>query len=194
MATKTRQRTAVEKRVEAMKHPLRRAILRHLIEKGETSPVEISWALDEPLWSVSHHVRRLADLGCIERTKTEQVRGALKSFYVPAERHFVDNDEWDDLDVETKEGLVVDFMEPLVQDFTGSLLAGILARDDSWHITRSPISAMDRQGFEDLLKAHRALFDQVSVIQSESLQRMATSGEKSIAVSSGQACFEVAGF
>ena len=40
MATKAQRLKANENRLKAMSHPLRREILRHLIEGGVTSPVE----------------------------------------------------------------------------------------------------------------------------------------------------------
>jgi len=51
---------------KALAHPLRWRILEVVSEQGEASPVEIARTLDQPLATVSHHVRVLRDAHCIE--------------------------------------------------------------------------------------------------------------------------------
>jgi DNA-binding transcriptional ArsR family regulator len=66
----------------ALAHPLRRRILRKMIEDdGDISPRELSLALEEPLSKLSYHVRILAWCGAIELVRTEQVRGSMQHFY-----------------------------------------------------------------------------------------------------------------
>jgi DNA-binding transcriptional ArsR family regulator len=195
MATKAAtEREATERRIKAMSHPLRRKVLQHIRDKGEKSPVEVSWELAEELHSVSYHVRELLKLDYLERVRTEQVRGAIKSYYVATDQHLVDTAEWEELEPGEKEGMLVDFMQPIVDDFTAATKAGTLGRDGNWVITRTPIHATDEQGFKEMLDAHRELFERVLAIQRESLERMAESGEEPIAVSSGQTCFAMDSF
>ena len=47
----------------ALRHPLRRQILRAMVEAEPISPREIADELKEPLSNVSYHVRVLADCG-----------------------------------------------------------------------------------------------------------------------------------
>ncbi len=194
--TKTEQKrdAASADRIKAMGHPLRRAVLKHVIEKGESSPVEIFWALGGKLHLVAYHVRALEKFGFLEKVREEKVRGAVKNFYVATDRHLIDTEEWESIDPGDREGLLVDFMQPIVDDFTGAVKSGILGRDGDWIVTRTPIHATDRQGFEEMREAHRELFERVLAIQHESLERMAASGEEPIAVSSGQTCFAVESF
>ncbi|HEY2054882.1 MAG TPA: helix-turn-helix domain-containing protein, partial [Solirubrobacterales bacterium] len=49
----------------ALRHPLRRQILRAMVEQDPTSPRQISNKLHEPLSNVSYHVRVLADCGAV---------------------------------------------------------------------------------------------------------------------------------
>jgi len=66
----------------ALAHPLRRRILRKMIEEdGEISPRDLSLTLEEPLSKLSYHVRILACCGAIELVRTDQVRGSMQHFY-----------------------------------------------------------------------------------------------------------------
>ena len=49
----------------ALRHPLRRQILRTMAEQDPISPRQISDELREPLSNVSYHVRVLADCGAV---------------------------------------------------------------------------------------------------------------------------------
>lgn len=65
-----------------MKHPLR---LKALMEVGRAeypiNPVVIARANGWPVNDVAYHVRALAEVGAVELTHTEPVRGATKHLY-----------------------------------------------------------------------------------------------------------------
>jgi DNA-binding transcriptional ArsR family regulator len=66
----------------ALAHPLRRRILRHMVEVGdEISPREIAEALNQPLSRLSYHVTVLAQCRAIELAGTAPVRGSTQHFY-----------------------------------------------------------------------------------------------------------------
>lgn len=66
----------------ALAHPLRRRILRRMIEdEVEISPRELALHLGEQLSRLSYHVRILAWCDAIELVRTEQVRGSTQHFY-----------------------------------------------------------------------------------------------------------------
>jgi DNA-binding transcriptional ArsR family regulator len=67
----------------ALRHPLRRQILRAMAARLPISPRQISNELREPLSNVSYHVRVLADCGAIALVDTEPVRGSMQHFYLP---------------------------------------------------------------------------------------------------------------
>jgi DNA-binding transcriptional ArsR family regulator len=185
---------AAEARLRAMSHPVRRAMLRHYIEAGPIAPVEVANAINIDLSKASYHSRILLELGCLELVRTEQVRGSTKHFYRATERHLVDNQAWDDLDPEQREGVLVDCMQPIVDDFTGALRDGTIGGDGRFHLTRMPIHALDQEGFDELLAAHRRLFDETSEIERRAAERMAKTGEESVSVSTAQTCFVVDSF
>jgi DNA-binding transcriptional ArsR family regulator len=68
----------------ALRHPLRRQILRTMAAQDPISPRQISDELREPLSNVSYHVRVLADCGAVTLVDTAPVRGSMQHFYSPA--------------------------------------------------------------------------------------------------------------
>ena len=68
----------------ALRHPLRREILRAMIDQEPISPRQISDELRQPLSNVSYHVRVLADCGAVTLVDTAPVRGSMQHFYSPA--------------------------------------------------------------------------------------------------------------
>jgi DNA-binding transcriptional ArsR family regulator len=68
----------------ALRHPLRRQILRAMAAQDPISPREISDELRQPLSNVSYHVRVLADCGAVTLVDTAPVRGSMQHFYSPA--------------------------------------------------------------------------------------------------------------
>jgi DNA-binding transcriptional ArsR family regulator len=65
----------------ALRHPLRREILREMAGEEAISPREIAAALQQPLSNVSYHVRVLADCAAVSLVKTKPVRGSMQHFY-----------------------------------------------------------------------------------------------------------------
>lgn len=65
----------------ALRHPLRRQILREMAGEKAISPLELSTALDRPLSNVSYHVRVLADCAAVTLVGTRPVRGSMQHFY-----------------------------------------------------------------------------------------------------------------
>jgi DNA-binding transcriptional ArsR family regulator len=68
----------------ALRHPLRRDILREMVGKEAISPREIAGTLGQPLSNVSYHVRVLADCAAVSLVRTRPVRGSMQHFYCVA--------------------------------------------------------------------------------------------------------------
>ncbi|MGC1165884.1 MAG: helix-turn-helix domain-containing protein [Solirubrobacterales bacterium] len=68
----------------ALRHPVRRDILRVMADEKAISPREIASALDQPLSNVSYHVRVLADCAAVSLVSTKPVRGSMQHFYCTA--------------------------------------------------------------------------------------------------------------
>lgn len=65
----------------ALRHPLRRQILRRMTEEQPISPRELATALNLPLSNVSYHVRVLAESAAVKLVGTKPVRGSMQHFY-----------------------------------------------------------------------------------------------------------------
>jgi DNA-binding transcriptional ArsR family regulator len=67
--------------IAALRHPLRRQILRLMADGREASPSELAVELDQALSNVAYHVRVLAECGALRPVGNRQVRGATQHFY-----------------------------------------------------------------------------------------------------------------
>lgn len=65
----------------ALRHPLRRKILRAMDGDVVRSPTALGRSLGEALSSVSYHVRVLVECSCLVQVKERKVRGATQHFY-----------------------------------------------------------------------------------------------------------------
>jgi DNA-binding transcriptional ArsR family regulator len=65
----------------ALRHPLRRQILREMADGKVISPLELSSALKQPLSNVSYHVRVLAQCAAVTLVDTKPTRGSVQHFY-----------------------------------------------------------------------------------------------------------------
>jgi DNA-binding transcriptional ArsR family regulator len=65
----------------ALRHPLRREILREMAGGHALSPREIASSLQQPLSKVAYHVRVLAERAAIALVRTQPVRGSTQHFY-----------------------------------------------------------------------------------------------------------------
>jgi DNA-binding transcriptional ArsR family regulator len=65
----------------ALRHPLRRRILREMADGKTISPRELAAALRQPLSNVSYHVRVLAERSAVTLVETRPARGSVQHFY-----------------------------------------------------------------------------------------------------------------
>jgi DNA-binding transcriptional ArsR family regulator len=77
----TRYRSDEENLLIALRHPLRRTILRAMADGKPVSPRELSAALGQPLSNVSYHVRVLAERHAVTLVRTKPARGSIQHFY-----------------------------------------------------------------------------------------------------------------
>ncbi|HEX5591764.1 MAG TPA: helix-turn-helix domain-containing protein [Solirubrobacterales bacterium] len=190
MSTKTERQKAVRNRIKAMNHPVRAAVLAILAERT-SSPAEMARELDEDLSNVSYHTKQLVELECAELVSTRPVRGALEHFYRATERSVMDKEGWDEkLDPVLAESLLQEVMQKILDNFVTAARAKTIGEDAEFHLTRTPL-LLDQQGLEDALEAHERTRLELLDIASSSAERMLSSGEVGINVSSSQAFFKM---
>jgi DNA-binding transcriptional ArsR family regulator len=193
MSTKAALLRAQDKHHKAWSHPVRRAIMLYLTEHEVAAPVEIAEALDIEKSTVSYHMRKLEAFDRVELVRTEPRRGSTKHYYRATARHLVETAEWDELDPAIKAALLPEFMQPIVDDFTKAAEGG-LGSDEHFHISRTPILSIDREGFHEMLEAYERLRLALGDIQAEAGERMRETGEAPISVSASLVCIEVPSF
>jgi DNA-binding transcriptional ArsR family regulator len=189
MATKTDRRTAAQNRLVAMSHPLRAQVLNVLNERV-ASPKEIADQLGEPIPNVSHHAKRLVQLGCAELVDKRQVRGAIEHFYRATEQTFVDAEQWNDLDPLVAENFVCAIMQAGLDDFISSVKAKMIGSDERFELSRTRL-LVDEQGMTEALEIQERARLEITEAQARAADRIANSGEQGIHVTSWLGCFEV---
>jgi SAM-dependent methyltransferase/DNA-binding transcriptional ArsR family regulator len=67
--------------IEALRHPLRRDLLRLVIERGEVSPIRAAREVERPVSTVNYHLRELAKEGAVALEDNEPTGGPLEGIY-----------------------------------------------------------------------------------------------------------------
>lgn len=176
-----------------MSHPLRAEAFRLIRDRGVLSPTEVSRELEADLKDVSYHVRKLKDFGCVEEVENRQVRGAVEHFYRATEQHMIDTEEWGELaevEPDMAEALTDEFMQGIVDDYTASRRAEIVALDEEFWIVRTPL-VLDPEGVQEALEAARAYEDSMAEIAARSASRRVNGQTEEVPVSSSTVLFKM---
>jgi DNA-binding transcriptional ArsR family regulator len=164
-----------ESLVKALAHPLRWRLLETLTERGEASPVELARLLDQPLATVSHHVRVLRESGCVELTHTEPRRGAVEHFYRPLIPAFVDDAQWARIPVALRRGIAGQILEQIFRDAAAAGEAGAFDAQHA-HADRLLVE-LDERGREELSTLLTETLHAAQAIQERSDRRAAGSDD-----------------
>ena len=152
--------------LKALGHPLRMRLLTFITERGEASPVQMSRALDEPLASVSHHMRLLRDLGYVELSRTEQRRGALEHYYRAVAAPFLDDEHWELLPAPVRRRMAAQLLRQVFRDAAAAGQSGGFDAPSA-HIARMVLD-LDARGWRDLSRAVLTLLKRAEAIQERS--------------------------
>jgi DNA-binding transcriptional ArsR family regulator len=155
--------------VKAIGHPLRLKLLT-LLNERVASPSELAEELGEPLGNVSYHMRRLAELECIELVRTTPVRGALEHHYRATARPMFSDDDWAQLPTSIRKSLADAVLAEVVVDIAGAADEGGFNRDEM-HVSRTPIT-LDQQGWIDLNELLQRVMYEALEIQAQSAERL----------------------
>lgn len=191
MSSKVQRREAVENRLIAMSHPVRREVLRVLVE-CPSSPVEIGRELDVPTANVSHHAKRLVELGCAELVEERKVQGAIQHIYRATELTLVSREEWDQMHPGEARVFVAEIMQKILDDFIASEKAQIVGMDSDFHLSRTPIS-LDLEGLREAVQLMEGVRLEVDNIARRSVERSRYEGGEIFPVSSFLGIFRMPG-
>jgi len=193
VATRAQRRQATQNRIKALSHPLRAEAFRLIRDQGPLSPRGLSKELEADVRAVSYHVRKLREFNCIEEVETRQVRGAIEHFYRATEEHMIDTEEWGELaeaEPQMAQALTDDFMQSVVDDYSTSRRAGVVALDEEFWIVRTPL-VLDSPGILEVLDASRTYENEVLEIAARSAQRRSASGTSPVRASHSVAFFKM---
>jgi DNA-binding transcriptional ArsR family regulator len=137
-----------ESLIKALAHPLRWRLLEVLTERGEASPVELARLLERPLATVSHHMRVLRELRCVEPSRTEPRRGAIEHYYQPLMPAFFDDEQWTRVPVMLRRAIAGQIFRRIVNEAAAAGEGGAFDASNA-HVDRMLIE-LDDQGRNEL--------------------------------------------
>lgn len=156
------------------------------------SPTQVARELEAERKEVSYHIRKLREFHCVEEVDQRIVRGAVEHFYRATEQHMIDTEEWGELaetDPQMAEALTDEFMQGIVDDYTESRRAGVVALDEEFWIVRKPL-LLDPEGVREALEASKEYEDAMTDIAARSAERRIEEGAPEVPASSSIVFFK----
>lgn len=188
--TRTSPEGITQQLAKALAHPLRVRILGSL-QKGISSPNQLSQELGEPLGNVSYHVKTLLEYDCVELVKTEPRRGAVEHFYRATERAFFNDADWAKIPASARRGIHGVVLQTIGQAATDAMVAGTVdARIDS-HVTQT-VLLLDEEGWSEIATLLNETLSRANEIAEESASRLAAEKSDPITTSLAMLHFEKA--
>jgi DNA-binding transcriptional ArsR family regulator len=157
--------------LKALEHPTRVHALMVLNERAACA-AEIGRELGCPAYHVTYHLKKLTELGLIERVEviaSPGTRGSAK-FYRALIRPWFDLDSWKKVDPRRQAIITATMLGLCNADIAEAVMAGTIDEPDS-HISRTPV-IVDRDGYRDLSELLDALIPEVLLIQEASKERI----------------------
>lgn len=163
--------------LKALSHPTRVQIL-DILSEGPSSPVRMMRRMENiSLNLVSHHVKVLSGLGCIELIDTVEKRGAREHIYRARERQFFDQEEWEAIDPKGRQPITSVILRMASEDANRSLSEGKFDEQPDNHLSRSPLK-LDREGWAEVVETLARTLDEVLEADARSAERVGLSGEE----------------
>jgi len=173
--------------VRALSHPVRVEIL-ELLQEREASPTEMKRAIGGTLNLVNYHLKVLVDCGCVEVTRTEPVRGAVKHFYRALPRSFFGHRDLRDVPASIRGGATEMSLRTFSKAFRRAAEAGNVESEDA--ILSWMSLAVDELGREEAIAASEQVLERYELIARQSRERAAASEEPLAALVVGVASFD----
>lgn len=161
---------------KALEHPIRIKILGILWE-GPSSPARIERQLgDVSLNLISHHIKVLKELGCIELVETVKKRGAREHIYRAVELPVVSDEEWARMEPEARHSSTIAILRLISEDLALALGSGKFEDRLDRHLTRSPLK-LDEEGWSEVMGILERTLEEVLAAGTRSLERIEQGGE-----------------
>ena len=163
--------------LKALAHPTRVHIL-DILSEGPSSPVRMMRRMENiSLNLVSHHVKVLRDLSCIELIETIHRGGSREHIYRARERQFFSAEEWEAIEPKSRQPITSILLRMISEDMGRSLAEGKFDELPDNHLSRAPIE-LDREGWSEVVASLARALDEVLEAHARSAERSCESGEQ----------------
>lgn len=160
---------------KALAHPTRVHILNLLYEKPN-SPSKLAKKIpDTSLKLVSHHMKVLERLDCVELVREVEHGGRVEHIYRATRQPFFTANEWAEVEPKLRQPISVNILRLIAEDLGASLAAGIFDERLDNHLSRSPIR-VDEEGWRSIVRILERALSEVSEVPIESAERARQSG------------------
>lgn len=177
MATETQPALIDPRLLKAFSHPTRLLIL-DILGRGPSSPIRITRELENvSLNLVSHHIKVLRELDCVELIETAQRRGATEHIYRAAKWAIVTDDLWAQMPAKDRLPITASALRMISADTNRALVEGKMEERLDNHISRSPLE-LDDEGWSEVVGVLERTLEEVLEAQAKSAERARVSGEK----------------
>lgn len=172
--------------LKALSHPVRARALT-VLNQREASPSELASEQGEAVGYVAYHVRVLHELGMIELVNTRQVRGATEHFYRSTAQHYLDDDFWGKLSLDSRTGISMASIGSLNNAIREALEAGTFDSRTDRHLSNVTLD-LDEAGWREANALLNSCLERLMQIGVESQGR---DGKPTIRATFGLMGFEV---
>jgi DNA-binding transcriptional ArsR family regulator len=159
--------------VRALGHPVRVQILEMLNER-EASPTEMKRRLGGTLNLINYHLKVLQECGCVEISRTEPVKGAVKHFYRAIPRSFFGHQDLRDVPDSIRGGATEMTLRSFWKTFRSAAEAGKVDSEDAILSWMSLV--VDEVGREQAAELAATVLERFELIDRESRERAAEDG------------------
>lgn len=176
MSAATRPKSVDELVVFVVNHPIRVDALQ-ILNEGEASAAQIARRIGQDMKQVGHHVKVLADYGCIELVRVEQNRGAEEHFYVASLRPCIGDEEWALLSPESRHEISALMFQAIVAEALAAFRNGTFDSRLNRHVSWQPLK-LDEEGWSELMQELKESLERIDDIRVRAEGRLIESGQK----------------
>ncbi|MGE5527419.1 MAG: helix-turn-helix domain-containing protein [Methanosarcina sp.] len=161
---------------KAMAHPTRVHIL-NLLYDAPSSPSKLAKKMpDVGLKLVSHHIKVLEKLDCVELVRTIEHGGRIEHIYRATKRQFFTAEEWEEVEPKSRQPITVNILRMISEDIGVSLAAGKFDEKADNHLSRTPMG-VDEEGWRQVVRILERALGEVIEVSVESAERARLSEE-----------------
>lgn len=176
MSADVKSKTIDELVVFVLNHPIRVDALQ-ILNEGEASAAQIARKIGQDMKQVGHHVKVLADHGCIELVRVEKNRGAEEHFYIASLKPCIGDEEWALLSPQTRQQISALMFQAIVAEALAAFRNGTFDSRLDRHVSWQPLK-LDEAGWAELMQELKESLERIGEIRVRAEERLIESGER----------------